>query len=82
MAAETGANAVSVTEAARGKTVVVLTIPEKRVAELPPDLFAGVGGDVVVVDTGNYPQQRDGHIAAIEDGVPKAGGSKSIWAGR
>jgi 8-hydroxy-5-deazaflavin:NADPH oxidoreductase len=73
LAAETGANAVSVTEAARGKTVVVVTIPERRVAELPADLFAGVGGDVVVVDTGNYyPQQRDGHIAAIEDGVPES----------
>jgi predicted dinucleotide-binding enzyme len=74
LAAETGANAVSVTEAARGKNmVVVVTIPEKRVAELPPDLFAGVGGDVVVVDTGNYyPQQRDGRIDAIEDGVPES----------
>ncbi|HEY5113568.1 MAG TPA: NAD(P)-binding domain-containing protein [Coriobacteriia bacterium] len=73
LAAETGANAVSVAEAARGKSMVVLTIPEKRVAELPPDLFAGVGDDVVVVDTGNYyPQQRDGHIDAIEDGVPES----------
>jgi 8-hydroxy-5-deazaflavin:NADPH oxidoreductase len=70
LAAETGANAVSAAEAATGKSMVVLTIPEKRVAELPPDLFAGVGDDVVVVDTGNYyPQQRDGRIDAIEDGV-------------
>ncbi len=68
LAAETGATAVSVTEAARDKDVVV-TIPEKNVPDLPDDLFAGAG-DVVVVDTGNYyPQQRDGRIDAIEDGM-------------
>ena len=64
LAAETGATAVSVTEAARDKDVVVITIPEKNNPDLPDDLFAGAG-DVVVVDTGNcYPQQRDGHIDA------------------
>jgi 8-hydroxy-5-deazaflavin:NADPH oxidoreductase len=69
LAAETGATAVSVTEAARDKDVVVVTIPEKNVPALPDDLFAGTG-DVVVVDTGNYyPQQRDGRIDAIEDGM-------------
>ncbi|HXT43506.1 MAG TPA: NADPH-dependent F420 reductase [Pseudonocardiaceae bacterium] len=69
LAAETGATAVSVTEAARDKDVVVVTIPEKNVSDLPDDLFAGAG-DVVVVDTGNYyPQQRDGRIDAIEDGM-------------
>ena len=69
LAAETGATAVSVTEAARDKDLVVVTIPERNVADLPDDLFAG-GGDVVIVDTGNYyPQQRDGRIDAIEDGM-------------
>src|SRR4051812_32549818 len=69
LAAETGATAVSVTEAARDKDVVVVTIPEKNVPGLPGDLFTGTG-DVVVVDTGNYyPQQRDGRIDAIEEGM-------------
>jgi len=69
LAAETGATAVSVTDAARDKDVVVVTIPEKNVPDLPDDLFADAG-DVVVVDTGNYyPQQRDGRIDAIEDGM-------------
>lgn len=69
LAAETGAHAVSVIEAARGEDVVVVTIPEKNIPDLPGDLFAGTG-EVVVVDTGNYyPQQRDSRIDAIEDGM-------------
>jgi 8-hydroxy-5-deazaflavin:NADPH oxidoreductase len=69
LAAETGASAVSVTDAAREADLVVVTIPEKNVPDLPDDLFASTGG-VVVVDTGNYyPQQRDGRIDAIEQGM-------------
>ena len=69
LATETGATAVSVTDAARDKDVVVVTIPEKNIPDLPDDLFAGAG-DIVVVDTGNYyPQQRDGRIDAIEEGM-------------
>jgi 8-hydroxy-5-deazaflavin:NADPH oxidoreductase len=69
LASETGASAVSVTEAVREADLVVVTIPEKNVPDLPDDLFAGTGG-VVVVDTGNYyPQQRDGRIEAIEEGM-------------
>jgi hypothetical protein len=75
VARETGATPVSVTEAARSGDVVVITIPEKNVAHLPPDLFAGVPDGVVVVDTGNYyPQQRDGRIDGIE-----AGATESRW---
>ena len=66
---ESGAKAVSVHDAARWGDVVVVTIPEGKIPELPKDIFAGVAPDVVVVDTGNYyPQQRDGRIAGIEDG--------------
>ncbi|MGB9184887.1 MAG: NAD(P)-binding domain-containing protein [Solirubrobacteraceae bacterium] len=73
--AETGATAVTAREATQGKDVVVVTIPEKTVAELPDDLFAGVGDDVVVIDTGNYyPRQRDGRIDEIEAGTPE-----SMW---
>src|SRR5256714_2044438 len=67
---ETGATPVTVTEAARSGDVVIVTIPEKNIPELPRDLFAGVSDSVIVVDTGNYyPQQRDGRIAGIEDGM-------------
>ncbi len=74
LAAETGATPVSVREAAQLGQVVVVTIPEAKIPNLPKDLFAGVPGDVVVVDTGNYyPQQRDGRIAEIEDGMTESG---------
>jgi len=73
LAAETGATAVTVAEAARDRDVVVVTIPEKHVPDLPPDLLVGAGEDVVVVDTGNYyPRQRDGRIDAIEDGMAES----------
>ncbi|HET8656008.1 MAG TPA: NAD(P)-binding domain-containing protein [Longimicrobiaceae bacterium] len=75
LARETGARAVTAREAARGGEVVVVTIPEARVPDLPADLFEGVGDDVVVVDTGNYyPRQRDGRIEEIE-----AGTTESRW---
>lgn len=70
LAAETGATPVTVEEAARSGEVVVVTIPLKNIPDLPRDLFAGVPESVVIVDTGNYyPQQRDGRIAEIEDGM-------------
>lgn len=73
LAAETGATAVPVAEAARSGELVVVTIPQSKVPSLPRDLFAGVPGSVVVVDTGNYyPQQRDGRIDGIEDGTPES----------
>jgi 8-hydroxy-5-deazaflavin:NADPH oxidoreductase len=53
LAAQTGASAVSVTEAARDKDLVIVTIPERNVVDLPSDLFADAG-DVIIVDTGNY----------------------------
>src|SRR3954451_484137 len=74
LASETGAKAVTVNEAARAGEVVVVTIPLKNVPQLPRDLFTGVPEDVVVIDTGNYYPQRDGHIAAIE-----AGTTESRW---
>ncbi len=75
LAAETGASAVDVTEAAQDAEVVVVTIPEKAVPGLPDGVLDGMAEGAVVVDTGNYyPQQRDGRIAGIEDGTPE-----SVW---
>ena len=66
---------MTVTEAARRGDVVIVTVPERSIPELPRDLFAGVPDSVVVIDTGNYyPQQRDGRIDAIEEGAPE-----SLW---
>lgn len=72
LARETGAHAVTVTEAARGKDVVIVTVPEKNVPRLPKDLFASIPENAVVVDTGNYYPQRDGRIDAIEAGTPES----------
>lgn len=78
MAKETGAIPVTVQQAARAGEVVIVTIPMKNVPQLPAGLFQGLPDDVVVVDTGNYyPQQRDGRIDPIEDGM-----TESRWVSR
>ncbi|MGC1381910.1 MAG: NAD(P)-binding domain-containing protein [Candidatus Baltobacteraceae bacterium] len=75
LARQTGAKAVTPHQAAHGQDVVVVTIPEKNIPNLPADLFAGVPADVVVIDTGNYyPRQRDGRIPGIEEAP-----SESRW---
>jgi predicted dinucleotide-binding enzyme len=55
--------------------VVIITVPEKAVPQLPRDLLAG--SSAVVVDTGNYYPSRDGRIAEIEDGL-----AESAWVAR
>jgi predicted dinucleotide-binding enzyme len=69
LARETGAKAATARDAARAGELVIVTIPEGKIPNLPKDLFSGVPDDVVVVDTGNYYPQRDGRIAGIEDGM-------------
>lgn len=73
LAGETGAEAVTAEQAASDADVVVVTIPMHNIPALPPDLFAGAGSDLVVIDTGNYyPRQRDGRIEPIEDGMTES----------
>ncbi|MEV8098188.1 NAD(P)-binding domain-containing protein [Kitasatospora sp. NPDC085879] len=73
LAEETGATPVTVPEAAEGAEVVVVTVPLKNVTDLPAGLFDGAAAGFVVIDTGNYyPRQRDGRIAAIEDGLTES----------
>jgi 8-hydroxy-5-deazaflavin:NADPH oxidoreductase len=72
---ETGARAVAVEEAVRDVEIVIVTIPQKSVPELPKGLFDRAPKDVIVVDTGNYyPSWRDGCIEAIERGT-----IESVW---
>src|ERR1700730_2504865 len=67
LAEETGARAVNVTDAVKDVDLVVITIPEKNIEQLPKDLFRGVPESVVVVDTGNYyPSIRDGVMPELE----------------
>jgi predicted dinucleotide-binding enzyme len=73
LAEETGATPVTAAEAARGARVVVVTVPLKAVPDLPSGLLDGAAEDVAVIDTNNYyPRQRDGRIAAIEDGLTES----------
>lgn len=75
LAKKTGAQAVDVHDAVKDVDVIVLTIQQARVPELPSGLFANVAPNVVVIDTNNYyPQQRDGKIAGIEEAP-----SESAW---
>ena len=57
--------------------MVVITIPEKRIPDLPGGFLDGAVEGVVVIDTGNYYPQRDGRIEAIEDGM-----TESRWVPR
>lgn len=73
LAEETGAKPATVEEAVRGRDLIVITIPEKNIPELPKDLFRDVPQSTPVVDTGNYyPRQRDGRIADIESGMTES----------
>jgi predicted dinucleotide-binding enzyme len=66
---KTGAKAVTAKEAARHGDIVVVTIPLKKIPDLPKDLFADVAADVPVIDTSNYyPMLRDGHMPELETG--------------
>ncbi|MFD7784079.1 NADPH-dependent F420 reductase [Streptomyces nojiriensis] len=79
LAEETGATPVTVAQAARGAEVVVVTIPFKKVPDLPAGLFDEAAEGFAVIDTGNYyPRQRDGRIAGVED----EGLTESRWTER
>ena len=72
LARETGARAVDAAEAGRAGEVVIVTIPEGKIPDLPKNLFEGVSDSVVVVDTGNYYPQRDGRLEEIEKGTTES----------
>ncbi|WP_255203822.1 NADPH-dependent F420 reductase [Myxococcus sp. AM011] len=76
LAAEIGATAGTVEQAAHAGEVVVVTIPQRAVVDLPKDLFKGVPANVVVIDTGNYYPIRDGDIPALTSGQ-----IESAWVG-
>jgi hypothetical protein len=55
--------------------VIIVTIPQKSVPDLPKNLFENLPEDVVVIDTGNYyPNLRDGAIPALDQS-----GIDSLW---
>lgn len=71
LAAQTGATAGAVADAAAAD-VVVVAVPLRAVADLPAEAFAGK----VVIDTTNYYPGRDGHLEEIADHGP----ASSRWS--
>ena len=70
LAAETGAVPVSITDAGRDADVMIIAIPEGNIPDLPEGLLKSLPESGLVIDIGNYaPQQRDGRIDALENGV-------------
>jgi predicted dinucleotide-binding enzyme len=63
------ARAATASEAAAAGDLVVVSIPLRAVPDVPVDPLGGK----VVMDTNNYYPQRDGQIAAIDDGRSSAG---------
>jgi 8-hydroxy-5-deazaflavin:NADPH oxidoreductase len=70
VASETGAKPAELADIVRGADVIVVTIPEKKVLNLPAGLLRDVPETTVMIDTGNYyPRERDGRIDGIESGM-------------
>jgi predicted dinucleotide-binding enzyme len=67
IAEQTGAKAATVEEAAAAEDLVIITIPEKAIPELPSGLFTNT--KATIVDTGNYYPIRDGEIEEIQNGT-------------
>ena len=62
-----GAEAATVEGAAKNKDVIIVSIPQKNVPDLPKKVFEHLHEDVVVIDTGNYyPTLRDGALTGLE----------------
>ncbi|MBO0678774.1 NAD(P)-binding domain-containing protein [Mycolicibacterium sp. S2-37] len=69
LAAETGATPAWAKDAAADADLVVISIPQKNVPDLVDGIVDARKPGAPVIETNNYyPQQRDGEIAAIEDG--------------
>jgi len=75
LADETGATAVWAKDAAADADLVIVSIPQKNVPDLADGIVDARKPGAPVIETNNYyPQQRDGEIAAIEDGQ-----AESAW---
>jgi 8-hydroxy-5-deazaflavin:NADPH oxidoreductase len=69
LAAETSARPVSVAEAAQSGEVVIVTIPEKNIPELPRDLFAATPDNVVIgLPQKMWARQAQRHLLVSLDG--------------
>ncbi len=76
LAAETGAIAATAEQAAAAEDLVIITIPEKAVPQLPIAVLSA--SKAIIVDTGNYYPTRDGELKEIVEGMPDSAWVASI----
>lgn len=76
IAAETGAIAVTAEQAAASEDIVIITIPEKAIPELPVSVLSA--SKAIIVDTGNYYPTRDGELKETVDGLPDSAWVASV----
>ena len=75
LAAETGATAVWAKDAPVDVDLVIVSIPQKNTPDLAEGIVSTRKPGAPIIETNNYyPQERDGRIEAIEDGMPE-----SVW---
>ena len=75
LAGDIGGEAATVEDATKNKKVIIVSIPQKNIPDLPKNLFKHLAEGVVVIDTGNYyPNLRDGVIPALDQS-----GIDSLW---
>lgn len=76
LATETGATAATAEEAAAAEDLVIITIPEKAIPELPISVLSA--SNAIIVDTGNYYPTRDGELKEIVAGMPDSAWVASV----
>jgi predicted dinucleotide-binding enzyme len=64
------ARAATAVEAAEAADIAVVTVPLKNYTQVPVEPLAGK----IVIDTNNYYFERDGHIAALDEGTTTVSG--------
>jgi predicted dinucleotide-binding enzyme len=72
LGAEPGVTAVWAADAAQDAELVIVSIPQKNVPDLASGILAAACPGAPVLETNNYYPARDGHIAAIEDGLTES----------
>ena len=71
---ETGAKAVTLTDAVIDMEVLIVAIPLIEIPKLSKSIGQSISANTVVIDTTNYYPIRDGRIDEIENGMPE-----SVW---
>lgn len=69
LAAERGAEPVSVEEVVQDVDVLFIAIPQKAIPKLPKGLLNNAEKEIIVIDVGNYYPFRDDRIDEIENGL-------------